>query len=68
LTKTTKMKKILYLLIIVASTALSSCAPCVKCTHASLPDSELCREDFDSYEEYNNAVDALEDFGYNCGL
>lgn len=44
-----------------------SCKPCVTCTHSSLPDTEICRENYDTDEQYRTAIDVAENFGgYNC--
>lgn len=61
------MKKIFYFIsIMVLSSSFYACERCAKCTHAILNDSEICRENFDSEQDYQDAISAVEVIGYNC--
>ena len=58
-------KAILYTFLLGVLATVSSCK-CQKCKHDVLSDSKICKEDFNSNEEFQDAVEAAEDFGYKC--
>ncbi len=60
------MNKILFLFGIPVSALFLSCKPCVTCKHTTLPDVELCRENYESVDQYNNAIQAYQNWGYDC--
>jgi len=61
------MNKLLLFVGLSVSALLFSCKPCVKCTHSSLPDTEICRENYDTQEQYEAAINVAEAFGgYDC--
>jgi hypothetical protein len=58
------MKKTIYLFIAILSFGLTSCDKCVDCTGCIGGDEgEVCQDDFDSKEEYDDAVALLEGVG-----
>ena len=57
------MKKILFIFVI--SLTFIACNKCQDCTCAEAI-TEVCRDDFDSNEDYNKAIVALEVIGCNC--
>lgn len=61
------MNKILFVIGISVSAMFFSCKPCVTCTHSSLPDAEICRENYDTQDQYEAAINTMEAFGdYDC--
>ena len=66
------MKKILKQITILAVVSIffTSCSKCVDCASCpegvTLEQAEICQNDFDSKEEYNTAVEVIEDFGCEC--
>lgn len=56
--------------ILFSSFFFTSCSKCVDC--ASCPEdivlekTEICEDNFDSKEDYNIAIAAIEDFGCEC--
>ena len=60
------MKKILMTIAITAFIAsISSCSRCKDCT-CGIFVSEVCREDFNSSEEYRDGIEDLESLGCEC--
>jgi hypothetical protein len=60
------MKKLLLLLVIAfAFTACNKCQDC-DCSNLDLGTEEVCKSDFDSNDDYNEAIAALELLGCNC--
>ncbi len=57
------MKKVLLLSIIAFSFA--SCNKCQDCTCGTVTE-EVCKEDFDSNEEYTDGIETLEALGCDC--
>jgi hypothetical protein len=57
------MKRLLFLLSIVF--AFSACNKCQDCTCNSVA-TEVCQDDFDSNDDYNEAISALELSGCSC--
>ena len=49
---------------------LVSCSKCVDCgecpNNVTLDDTELCEDDFDSKDDYDQAVSIIEGFGCDC--
>lgn len=62
------MKQITTVIALIAiSATFSACSKkCVKCTHAYFADSNLCRDDFDTQEDYDSAIEVAENVGYDC--
>jgi hypothetical protein len=65
------MKKyILISCLTVTVAALSSCNKCVECgdcpSGITLSETEFCKDDFSSKEEYDQAVAVVEAFGCDC--
>lgn len=62
------MKKSTLLFTALIALLISSCKPCVQCTDCALGTSgEICRKDYDSKEDYQDAIDAAENVGgCNC--
>jgi hypothetical protein len=55
------MKNLKLALLSIVALTVVSCNPCVTCTSSSNNDSEqICREEFESQEEYEDAINALE--------
>jgi len=46
--------------------SLASCSKCQTCTDNDSPEVRICRDDYDSDDEYNNAIDVTEALGYDC--
>ena len=64
-TKTIEMKKILFIFGI--AFAFSACTQCQDCTFESESSTtEVCRNDYDSNEDYQAALLALEELGADC--
>jgi len=63
------MKKLLFI-ILCLPLVFTSCEKCKECTLSNgMGDSgteEICRDDFDSNEEYNAIIQIIEDLGGNC--
>ncbi len=58
------MKKLLYLFIAVLAFGLTSCDKCVDCTGcAGGADGEICQDDYDNKDDYDDAVALAEGFG-----
>jgi hypothetical protein len=55
-------------LISVFFTSCSKCVDCAGCPDESMPlgSTEICEDDFDSKDDYNTAVAAIEAFGCDC--
>lgn len=62
------MKKLLYLFVAVLAFGLTSCDKCVDCKDCAFAaDGEICQEDFDSKDDYDDAVEAAEStLGCDC--
>ena len=63
------MKRTL-LLLAVSALFFTSCKKCVECTDCAegitLEQTEYCQDDFDSKDDYKEAVEFLEDLGCEC--
>ena len=60
------MKKFTFIFLGVIALAMTSCNPCVNCTSSLLPDQEICRQDFNTQQEYEDAIAVLEANTYTC--
>ena len=58
------MKKFLFLLGI--AFIFASCNKCQDCSYEGLQTEEVCQDDFDSKDDYNDAIDILESAGWEC--
>jgi hypothetical protein len=58
------MKKLMFLLVV--AFAFASCNRCQTCSYNGLADEEFCSSDFDSKSDFNDAMDVLEDAGWDC--
>jgi hypothetical protein len=58
-------KTIIYAFMLGALVFVSSCK-CQTCKHPTLGTSKLCKDDFNSTTDFNNAVDLAEAGGYDC--
>lgn len=60
------MKKLLLLLAVVSVLGFSSCTKkCYECTIWGFSE-EVCQDDFDSKEEFKDAIDEVEAWGGEC--
>jgi hypothetical protein len=58
------MKKLLYVFVAVLAFGLTSCDKCVDCTGCALgADGEICEEDYNSKDDYDDAVALAESAG-----
>ena len=65
------MKKLFFIsFLAVTASTLSSCNKCVECGNCpdgiTLSETEFCKDDFASKEEYDQAVALIESFGCDC--
>jgi len=60
------MKKIILFLFAAATLSIATSCKCHKCTHANLADTKICKEDYNSTQDYNDAVEAAKNWGYKC--
>lgn len=58
-------KTILYVFVVGALVSMASCK-CETCKHPMLGTTKLCKEDFNTTEQFNNAVSGMETAGYEC--
>ena len=63
LIKTKNMKN--FLLLFVVALTLVACNKCQDCTCDNVTE-EICKDDFDSNDDYNQAIAALELLGCDC--
>jgi hypothetical protein len=61
------MKNLKLVLLSVVALTVVSCSPCVTCTSPTDTSEQICREDFETQDDYENAINALELFtDYEC--
>lgn len=58
-------KTIIYLMMAAGFATLTSCK-CQLCSKDNLPDQRFCKDDFNSNNDYNDAIDFWENLGYKC--
>ncbi len=58
-------KTLLYAFAFAAISTFASCK-CQTCKHNVLADDKICKDDFNSNDDFNDAVTAAENFGYKC--
>ena len=65
-----KKKFLKIIAIALISSFFTSCSKCVDCAdcpeEVTLDSSEICQDDFDSKDEYDDAVALIEAFGCEC--
>ena len=65
--KKLKINFLVLLLIAIFSIGCSKCVDCGSCPEGvTLDATELCQDDFDSKEDYDQAVAVIEAFGCEC--
>lgn len=66
--KQNNMKKTIYLLIALFGLGFTSCKKCVDCTGCAFgAGGEICQDDYDTKDEYDDAVEAAENVaGCDC--
>ncbi len=62
------MKKLIYLFIALIGLGFASCKKCQTCTDCNLGagNGEYCEKDFDTKQQYDDAISALESSPSNC--
>lgn len=60
------MKKVLLTLSLVITLGLSMSSCCKRCTGPFGIQVDICRNEYDTETDYNNAIVAMEIGGYNC--
>ena len=62
------MKKIILSILCIGALGFTSCQKCQTCSDPDglLTDTEVCRGDYASNDDYNTAIDAMELVGLDC--
>ena len=60
------MKKLLFIAVIAFAFTFTSCTKCQDCACDGFVDEEVCQDEFDSKDDYNEYIAALELLGCNC--
>ncbi len=60
------MKKTILYAFAFALVAMMASCKCHTCERDNFPDSKLCKDDFNTTNDYNDAVELAESLGYKC--